>query len=468
MPRVVFIYPCIGRKPGQPCIRSWQMQPLAIAQLAAMTPPEWDRVFFDDRMEPVPQNVTADLCAISIETYTARRGYQIAAGFRRRGVPVVFGGFHASACPDEALKFADAVCVGEAESVWPDILADAKAKRLRGVYRAERAASFPRVSPDRTIFSDKRYLPLELVETGRGCPHRCEFCAITAFHEHRYRRRPVDDIVAELRTLRGKTVFFVDDNITADRAGLRELCEKIGPLGVTWISQASIDVARDDEFPRLLARSGCAGLLIGFESLDPAQLIEMNKQTNHAGEYEAALARLHGAGIPVYGTFVFGYPGDDATTFDAAVAFARKQKMFLAAFNHLIPFPGTELYRKTVADGRLLQRDWWMDPDFRFGQTPLKTAPLAAHEISTNCVRARRTFYSWPSTIARFGNFRANGRTLRRSALYFALNSMLRREVAEKSGIPLGLQELEFQSLETNAAVISNDWKSAEERTPAS
>jgi radical SAM superfamily enzyme YgiQ (UPF0313 family) len=441
MPRVIFIFPCIGRKPGQPYVRSWQMQPLAIAQLAALTPPEWERVFYDDRMELVPAGEPADLCAISIETYTARRGYQIAAEFRKRGVPVVFGGYHATACPDEALLHGDAVCVGEAEGVWPRILEDAGAGRMHGIYQTPRSETFPRVPPDRSIFAGKNYMPLQLLETGRGCPHHCEFCAITSFHGGRYRRRNVDDIVEELRGMSGRTVFFVDDNITADRAGLRELCEKIIPLNVTWISQASIDVAHDEELPRLLARSGCAGLLIGFESLDPARLKAMHKHTNKAGDYAAALERLRRAGIAIYGTFVFGYPGDSTATFDAAVAFARRNRMFLAAFNHLVPFPGTELHATAVSDGRLRPGAWWLATDFRFGQTPLITSPLDAGELVAECARARRKFYSWGGIAERFANFRANSRSVRRAFMFWGLNAMLRREAGEKSGIPLGLPD---------------------------
>lgn len=441
MPRVIFIFPSIGRKPGKSYVRSWQMEPLAMAQLSALTPPHWERVFYDDRLEPAPVVETADLCAISIETYTARRGYQLAAKYRKRGIPVVFGGYHATACPDEALEHGDAVCVGEAEGVWERILDDAVAGKMAGIYQSPPASEFPRVQPDRAIFAGKNYMPLHLVETGRGCPHHCEFCAITAFHGGRYRRRNIDDIVAELRTMRGKTVFFVDDNITADRSGLRELCEAVTPLDITWISQASIDVARDNALPQLLARSGCVGLLIGFESLDPVRLKAMHKHTNKKDEYAAALERLHRAGLAIYGTFVFGYPGDTASTFDTAVEFARKHRMFLAAFNHLVPFPGTELHAAASNDGRLPNPSWWLDPEFRFGQTPLITTPLSREELVEECGRSRRKFYSWVSIAGRFANFRANGRTVRRTSLYWALNAMLRREVVEKTGIALGFRD---------------------------
>jgi radical SAM superfamily enzyme YgiQ (UPF0313 family) len=414
------------------------MQPLGLAQLSALTPSDWDRQLLDDRLIPVRGDEPADLCAISVETYTARRGYEIAAAFRSRGIPVVMGGYHATACPDEVLQHADAVCVGEAEGVWARILEDARAGRMKGRYQAAPGQPFPHVLPDRRIFQGHRYLPLELVETGRGCPHQCDFCSIAVFHQHRYRRRPLEDIVNEVKSLRGRSVFFVDDNISADRPGLLELCRRLEPLGLTWISQAALDVARDDELPMAMARSGCAGVLIGLESLTPARLHAMGKRTNQVSQYEAALERLRRAGMAVYGTFVFGYPGDTPEDFERAVAFARRERIFLAAFNHLVPFPGTPLYEKAAQEGRLSRTDWWLDPHFRFGQTALITHPLSAREIQDHCQQARRAFYSWPSIAARALNLRANGRTLRRLGLYAGLNVLMRREVEEKSGIPLG------------------------------
>jgi radical SAM superfamily enzyme YgiQ (UPF0313 family) len=180
-------------------------------------------------------------------------------------------------------------------------------------------------------------------------------------------------------------------------------------------------------------------LLIGFESLDPVRLKEMHKNTNKVAHYAEALARLHRAGIAIYGTFVFGYPGDSEETFNRAVEFAKRHQMFLAAFNHLIPFPGTELHEAATKDGRLPPGAWWLDPGFCFGQTPLQTSPLEPSALSDQCCRARRSFYSWRSIARRFGNVRANARTFRRAGIFWGLNAMLRREVGEKSGIPLGL-----------------------------
>jgi radical SAM superfamily enzyme YgiQ (UPF0313 family) len=436
--RLTLIYPAIGRKPGRPFIRSWQLQPLALARLAAMTPPDWQIRFFDDRLEPIDYGVETDLAALSIETYSSRRGYQIAAGFRRRGVPVVLGGYHATLCPEEAREHADAVCIGEAESVWEEILADAAGGHLKPFYKGDRGRPLLGLQPDRRIFQGKNYLPVALVETSRGCPFQCNFCSIGAFFHGAYRRRPTREIVGELRQIRDKYVFFVDDNIVGDPAGARELFEAIAPLGIQWISQGSLHGLKDESLIRLMACSGCMGLLIGFESLNPANLAAMGKRINHVDDYRAALDRLRRAGVFVYGTFIFGYPHDTPECFDECVRFAKKENFFLAAFNHLVPFPGTPLYRELETAGRLNCRQWWLNGDFRFGQVPFRPAAMRAAEVEENCRRARGSFYSWGSIARRSLGFRGNCRTPGRARTYWLLNWMLRREVSQKAGIPLG------------------------------
>lgn len=438
MPRLILIQPAMGRKPGESFVRSWQLQPLAMARLAAMTPARWDVLFMDDRMERIDCDAKGDLVGISVEAYTARRGYAIAERFRARGVPVVLGGYQATLCSDDAAAHGDAVCVGEAEGVWEDILADAEHGRLRKIYRGDSSRPLRDLRCDRRVFEGKRYLPLALVETSRGCPFRCGFCSIAAFFKGSCRRRPVAEVVEELRGLGEKRVFFVDDNIVGDPAGARELFRAITPLGIRWLSQAGLHGLRDEGLIREMARSGCTGLLVGFESLEQGNLDAMGKGTNRLEEYGGTLARLRRAGILVYGTFVFGYPHDTPDSFDKAVRFAVRERLFLAAFNHLVPFPGTPLYARIEAEGRLKYPQWWLHDDFRFGQAPFRPAAMDAAELEARCLAARREYYSWGPMLRRSLDFRANSGSPGRAWLYWTLNMMLRREVSEKSGIPLG------------------------------
>jgi radical SAM superfamily enzyme YgiQ (UPF0313 family) len=412
-----------------------------MARLAALTPADWTVRFFDDRLEPIDYGAETDLVAISIETYTARRGYRIAARYRERGVPVVFGGYHATLCAAEAKAHADAVCVGEAEAVWAEILRDADGGRLKPFYSGDRTRELRALQADRRIFKGKNYLPVALIETSRGCPFQCNFCSIAAMYRGTYRRRPAREIIEEVRQAGEKRVFFVDDNIVGDPVGARELFEALAPLGIRWISQASLNALKNEALIQQMARSGCLGVLIGFESLNGQNLAAMGKRINRVEEYRDTLARLRRAGILVYGTFIFGYPHDNLASFGESVRFAQKEKLFLAAFNHLVPFPGTPLYQDLAREDRLRYRQWWLEETFRFGQVPFNPAGLTSVEVEQECMRARGAFYAWGSILRRGLNFRGNTSSPSRAWIFWLLNWMLKREVAQKSGIPLGGEE---------------------------
>jgi len=234
--RLTIIHPCIGRRPGQKYIRTWQMEPLPAATIAGLTPADVDIRFYDDRMEMIPFDEPADLVAISVETYTAKRAYQIASEYRRRGVPVVMGGFHATLCPAEVAEYADAVVIGEAEETWPQVIDDARYGTLRKRYLAPGRPQLRGLRPDRSIFRDKRYLPVGLVEAGRGCHFKCEFCAVTKVFDATQTRRPPDEVIDEIRRVRAefdrKLFFFVDDNITSNLEEAKAFFRALIPISL--------------------------------------------------------------------------------------------------------------------------------------------------------------------------------------------------------------------------------------------
>jgi len=437
--KVTLIHPCIGRIPGKDYIKSWQMEALPPAQLAALTPSGIEVVFHDDRLEPIPFDDPTDLVALSVETYTAKRAYQIATEYRRRGIPVVMGGFHATLVPDEVQRYAEAIVLGEAEETWPRLLEDFRSGGLCRRYQAERRPALGSVRPDRRIFAGKHYLDLRLLEASRGCRMSCDFCAIQTFFASTHRRREVASIVEEIRSF-GKNpplLFFVDDNLVATPAWTKELCRAIEPLGVQWVGQAAITMTRDEELLELLHRSGCQGVLIGFESLDPRNLAAMGKTFAHTDDgLEAALERLRRHHLRLYATFVFGYEHDTLESFERTVEFCRQQRIFMVAFNHLTPFPGTPLYKRLEAQGRLLFPRWWLDDAYRYGMAPFSLS-LPAEVVTERCVAARKAFYSLASIAGRLLEPTNTGNR-RMFQAYVFINLLLRKEAAQREGYPLG------------------------------
>lgn len=451
--KLTIIHPCIGRRRGErDYVRTWQMEPLPAATLAGLTPKDVETRFYDDRMEVIPFDEPADLVAMSVETYTARRAYQIASEYRRRGVPVVMGGFHPSLCPDEVAQHAEAVVTGEAEELWPRVLDDARHGRLEKFYRSTGRTDLTGLRPDRSIFRGKRYLPIGLVEAGRGCHFRCDFCAVQTVFKQSQTRRPPDQIIAELAALKRtkKLFFFVDDNITSNLAQAKEFFRALIPLGIRWVGQSSINAAHDEEFLELLVKSGCQGVLIGFESLNPRNLAAMNKTFNTArGGFTKALANLRKHRVRVYGTFVFGYDGDTPESFAETVDFAEEHAFYIAAFNHLTPFPGTPLYARLAQEKRLLYDAWWLDERYSYNKIPFTPHGMSGEDLQRGCLGARRRFYSWKSILRRGLDAvnRANGFMWRN---FFLINAMHRGDVSLRDSYPLGDESWQGQLLTAN------------------
>ena len=293
--------------------------------------------------------------------------------------------------------------------------------------------------PDRSVFGMRDYGPLCLVETARGCRLRCDFCSICKFFRRSYTPRAIEDVVAEIRTLRRRYFFFVDDNLAMDVARLKALCRAVAPLKRRWVAQLGLNVADDEETLALLNRSGCEGVLIGFESLSPDTLRKMGKDVNRVrADYARAVANLRRHHISVYATFVFGYDDDTPKTFRTVYDFALRNKFFFAAFNHLVPFPGTDVYDRLKAEGRLLSEKWWLDPAFTFGDVVFRPKRMSPEELSGLCQEHRLKFYSPLSILRRFLDFGCNAHGLTKAMVFLASNFGQEREVVRRRGLPWG------------------------------
>jgi radical SAM superfamily enzyme YgiQ (UPF0313 family) len=432
--KITFIRPHLTARPAADAL-----EPLVFGILARLTPPEVDLALYDDRIEPIPFEQPTDLVAITVETFTAKRAYQIAARFRKRGIPVIMGGYHPTLLPAEAAQYADAVAVGDAEAVWPRIVEDARNGRLQSRYESRPSLAVEGAAPQRSIFMGKRYGPVRLVQVGRGCRFACDFCSIHAFYGRSMPRRCIDNLLAELEELRGQYVFFADDNLFTDREQAQALFKLLRQFDLHWACQISLDIVQHPQLLDSMGGSGCVGALIGFESLNAANLTQMKKKWNtKLGGYAGALAKIYARGIMVFGSFVFGYDHDTTEAFDRTLEFAMNSKLALAQFNPLFPTPGTPLYARLQSEGRLRYRRWWLDDDYRYGESLFRPARMTPDELREGVIRLRREFNACGAIAARMAHPQANARSFHHMFFYLMTNLVSRREIRNKQGRALG------------------------------
>jgi radical SAM superfamily enzyme YgiQ (UPF0313 family) len=418
---------------------SWQLTPLTLATLAGITPPDVDVEVFDDRIEEIDYDSPCDLVGISVKTFTARRAYQIADEFRERGVPVILGGHHPTLLPEEALEHADSILTGEAEDVWEDVLKDARCGRLQKLYHQALTLPLEKVKVNRSVFAGKKYLPIGMVETTRGCPFSCNFCSVTTFFGRSFRHRPPAEVVAEIMSLDKKFIFLVDDNIVADKEAAKELFRALIPLKIRWISQASLTMTKDRELMRLMHESGCAGVLTGIETISRANLKQIHKSWNTVGiGYDEALKIARDHGIAIVGSFILGMDEDTPESLDELLEFTIHERFFAVLFNLLTPYPGTTLYSQFLQDGRLLHPKWWLDPDYTYGSVVFKPKNISIHDLEQGRLRLYREFYSPASMLKRFWEPKANLQDLWHAFTFLTMNLPANREEQMRFGKALG------------------------------
>ena len=442
--KITFIKPNIGRREHSLYVDQGRMEPLMLGVLAGLTPPDVDVALYDDRMEEIPYDEQTDLVAITVETYTARRSYEIASTFRQRGVPVILGGMHATLLPEEASLHADSIFLGDAETLWPQVVEDARLGKLQKCYSGPPGvAQLGGIMPRRDIFKGKGYLPMALMQYSRGCRFACSFCAVSQYFDKKHYIRRIDEVLKEVAEQERKFVFFVDDNIASDKKALKELCRELIPIKLKWFSQASLDVTKDSELMRLMADSGCVGNVIGFESISQESLRETKKSPNLPGfsNYQNEVRILREHGMQTWAAFTLGYDNDTYDSILATMEFALENRFTFAAFNILMPYPNTPLYRKLEQEGRLLyDGKWWLHPEYRFNQAAFVPGRMTAEQLTDACHEARKKYNSIPSLIYRFSDMKTNLRTLWSVAAYWKYTMLFRNEVYKKHGMRFGLR----------------------------
>jgi radical SAM superfamily enzyme YgiQ (UPF0313 family) len=385
--------------------KSLRYAPLTLTTLASLIPPELDAevVLMDEGISDVDVTCDIDLAAISSITGTAPRCYELAAQFRARGVPVVLGGIHPTLMPDEAAQHADAVVVGYAEETWPRLLRDFVAGRMQLRYEQSPHLKLENLPiPRRDLLDAKNYVTLHTIEATRGCIHKCEFCVVPSAWG-RPLQKPIGEVIADIRQMRPRKLIFLDLNLISDTDYAKELFRALIPLRVRWGGLATTMIAWDDEMLDLAAASGCAGLLLGFESLSDGALAESRKQFNARVDYRTVIEKLHARGIAIQGCFVFGFDHDDVDVFDRTAQFAIDARIDLPRYAILTPFPGTPLHARLADEGRLLTTDW----SYYDGQHVVyQPALMTPEQLQQGAERAWKKTYSYSGIARRLGGAR--------------------------------------------------------------
>jgi radical SAM superfamily enzyme YgiQ (UPF0313 family) len=444
--KITFIKPNLGRKGSKDYIDEGRMEPLQLGLLAGMTPDNFDVVLYDDRMEQIPFDEPTDLVAINAQTFSAKRAYEISAEYRKRGVRVIIGGMHPSLVPEEVARYADSVYMGDAEFLWHEVLADAEKGKLKPRYNAPAGVPQPNVLPRRSLFKGKGYLPISLMQFGRGCPYSCEYCAISVYFERKHYYRRIDEVLEEIDSLDRKHIFFVDDNLVANFEAAKVLFRELRSLKVHWVSQGSIDMTQDLELMDLMAQSGSLGHVIGFESLDPKNLVSMGKAPNLKREFARfgpQLEILREFGLQTWAAFTLGHDHDTPESIKEITEFAIENRFTFAAFNVLAPYPRTNLYARLKADQRLLYDGiWWLHPDYRFNHAAFIPAQMSPDELTLHAFNARKRFNSFSSMLFRAFDRKTNMRSPMRLGIYLAYSPLFRKETFKKQGLTLGRKEV--------------------------
>jgi radical SAM superfamily enzyme YgiQ (UPF0313 family) len=420
--------------------QTFAIQKVNLPLLAALTPAEHKVTIVDEVFDADDTSEDVDLVGITVMTDLVLRAYQIADAYRERSVKVVMGGIHATALPGEALQHADAVVAGEAESAWPQLLLDAASGNMQKLYRASTVANLAGMPVPRRDLYPKRasgsYIPLTTgIETGRGCPYSCEFCSIGSVMGRQYRMRPTSEVVAEMTSAGSSHFFLVDDALAVNRPASRRLFAEMIPLGLKWAGQGNITLAEDLDLLRLMKRSGCVGLLVGFESIQKEPAGGMTKLTNLRISFEEAVRRFHGEGIALLGAFIFGFDHENQDVFDQTLEFSIKNRLDALELRILTPFPGTRLYSRLLEEKRLFMSDWWL------GGYPADTLlfqpkGMTSEQLVDGFVRLNRQIYSVGSILKRFLGMSPKLRGTFGSSVYAGLNWATRQRYLKGIRVP--------------------------------
>ena len=362
---------------------------LSLLSVASETPDENQVTIIDEQVEDIPWHEEFDLVGITCMTALAPRAYQIAAQFRSRNIPVVLGGMHPTLCQEDAIRHADAIVVGDAEGIWNKVLSDFRKGKLKGIYSNSKPLDLTGLkSIPRNMLDKKSYATINAVQATRGCPNGCEFCSVSAFHKQIQRKRPVEEVIAEISLIPDKFILLVDDNLTADVEYSSRLFQKLKPLNKLWVTQSAVGIAEYPDLVKSAAESGCIGLFVGIETFSTANLNGVAKTCNRIEKYRSAIHLFHSLGIAVEAGIVFGFDNDRPKVFQHTLKILDELEIDLIQASIFTPLPGTKRYENMQA--RIYDRNW---AHYDFHSVVFQPKHMSADELQNGHDWVTREFY---------------------------------------------------------------------------
>ncbi|MDP6522780.1 MAG: radical SAM protein [Kiritimatiellia bacterium] len=399
--KIKLISPRVTMRPMDSAWKTQMSPPLGLLVLGALTPMRHQVTVQDENVEKLRLDDNPDVVGIGVKVDTMKRAAEIARQYRRRGILVIMGGIHATACPEECAKHADSVVVGEAEEIWPELLKDAEDGRLKKVYRNDGPVNIAKSpTPDWSLLKKKSYLFTNTLTIGRGCPWRCSFCYNSSDNiDARYRMKPTSNILAEIESLGTKHVMFIDDNFIGNPKRVKQLLPEFKRMGLTWHTAVSADIGRHEHILDQMAESGCKSLFIGFETVNQKNLLHCHKTQNRIDGYDDIISKIHERGMMVNASVVFGFDGDDPSVFATTAEWLISKRVATMTAHILTPYPGTRLYKRLEEEGRIIDRD--LD-HYNTAHAVFAPNGMSAEDLERGYLWTYDKFYSWSGILQRW------------------------------------------------------------------
>lgn len=401
--KIKLIMPRMSLRPMDSEFKRRMAPSLALLVLAALTPDDVEVTIVDENVDDLDVSDEPDMVGVTVNIDTSSRAYEISRHYRDRGIPVLLGGIHVSANPEEAALHADAICVGEAETVWNDIIGDARNSQLRPRYQA-RTAPDPALTPapDWDLVDQSKYLYTNIVVTSRGCNYRCSFCYNSCdYVHHGVRNRPIEHVVAEIEKLGTKQVMFVDDNFIGNPSWTKQFLDSIRDMGLVWHAAVTTNIINHPDLIDAMADSGCRSLFIGFEAINPESLAAARKHQNKVDTYDHLIGELHSRGIMVNASLVLGFDQDGPEVFEETLSWLVRNKVETMTAHILTPYPGTQIFQRWQGRGRIIDNN---PNHYNTSHVVFTPAKMSQEDLSSGYLWMYDQFYSLKNILKRMPN----------------------------------------------------------------